>query len=224
MKILIQLLLVLFISLSTSCIKRDFEIKGVVINKSTGLVMEGVKVVLQDGLEGQDSFIGGTEPENFDSVFSNSNGKFKVSIRTSSSNGFIYGQKDGYRQITEQGTIQGVNRIDDKNDSYIIEMEGYAYFNSPFQKNSGAEKSTDSLIFAILSYEDLKVNLNYYDTKIKKGKSPFYFWDENSPVGCKGDRYLRYKLEWTTDGIWHNKIDSVYIPTSKEVYKETIYY
>ena len=40
----------------------------------------------------------------------------------------------------------------------------------------------------------------------------------------KGDRYLRYKLEFTTDGVWQTKIDSVFLPTSLEVYKDTIYY
>ena len=103
-------------------------------------------------------------------------------------------------------------------------MDGIAYFNSPFYKTSAPQKDQDSLKITLLSYEKIDDKLRYLSTKEFKGKGAFTFYRESSNVIAKGDRHLRYKLEFTTDGVWQTKIDSVFLPTSLEVFRDTIYY
>ena len=102
-------------------------------------------------------------------------------------------------------------------------MDGIAYFNSPFYKTSAPQKDQDSLKITLLSYEDLN-KLYLLDPRLYNGKGVFHYPTLNYPFKVKGDRYLRYKLEFTTDGFWQTKIDSVFLPTSLEVYRDTIYY
>ena len=131
-----------------------------------------------------------------------------------------------YQVLETDGSYNGFRSIGQGSHEIDMQMDGIAYFNSPFYKTSVPQKDQDSLKITLLSYEDLKIGLRSLGTKLHKGKGSFTFFNDGDESGiiAKGDRYLRYKLEFTTDGVWQTKIDSVFLPTSLEVYRDTIYY
>jgi hypothetical protein len=129
-----------------------------------------------------------------------------------------------YKRSETSGSTDGFRYVNRGSQEIDMQMDGIAYFNSPFYKKSASQKDQDSLKISLLSYEKIDELLNNREPFLRKGKGVFYFRYEDSNTQVKGDRYLRYKLEFTTDGVWQTKIDSVFLPTSLEVYRDTIYY
>ena len=107
--------------------------------------------------------------------------------------------------------------------AYIL---GAAYI---FTVDNKYKKQTSDVLkswsrIPLFHYSNFDELLNNREPFLRKGKGVFYFRYEDSNTQVKGDRYLRYKLEFTKDGVWQTKIDSVFLPTSLEVYRDTIYY
>jgi hypothetical protein len=99
----------------------------------------------------------------------------------------------------------------------ILEIKADAYFDGYF-KSISESSSSDTLIVDILSY--VNYNTSYFvRTYFGKG---IHKW-KTSPYRGIGDKYLRFKLDYTRNNQWHTKIDSVFIK-SHETYRDTIYY
>jgi hypothetical protein len=104
-------------------------------------------------------------------------------------------------------------------------MHGYAFFDAFFFKTSEPSSQQDTVFLSALSYEDLNKNIYSFPDRERVGIGPFeYVESVNLSSQVTGDRYLRYKLVHKTQGIWKTVIDSVYLPVSTEVYRDTIYY
>jgi hypothetical protein len=221
--VLVLFALVVFSSISSCEINKVIKVSGIVVNKATQKPIEGVKVKFNDGIDvsGPIDF-GGTAPQHSDSTYTDRNGKFKIELKTSSGGGFLYLTKEGYNYSHPHGGgIYPVNEPGVEN--AIIQMDGIALFNPVLAKKSAVAQESDELIVTTL--EDINIEWE----RIKKtfnGKGPFSFWsiDQNEGLDATGDRYLRYKIKFTTNGIWNTKIDSVYLPTSLKVFRDTIYY
>ena len=79
----------LLVCIGTSCKrKKDFYLKGTVINGGNKALIAGAKVYFQDGMESGD-LLGGTSPENFDSTTSDAEGKFQLGFKSKSDHGFV---------------------------------------------------------------------------------------------------------------------------------------
>ena len=207
--------------------EKEFEARGRVTNKITGEPIEGVKVILRNGLAG--SITGNSSnPDVIDVAYTDANGFYHVKIKADHNHALLSPGKEGYEfkyQVLEtDGSYNGFRSIGQGSHEIDMQMDGIAYFNSPFYKTSATQKDQDSLKISLLSYEKIDELLNNREPFLRKGKGVFYFRYEDSNTQVKGDRYLRYKLEFTTDGVWQTKIDSVFLPTSLEVYRDTIYY
>jgi hypothetical protein len=213
--------------LATSC-KRKMESEGIVTNKATGEPIEGATVVLKDGLGTSDPFLSSDGATAISKAVTGADGKYFVSIKTKSSTGVLGAYKEGYRFVNPSngseriftGVFSGLNKIN-------LQLEGTALFNGYFQKNSSTPKSTDVIKISLLSYDNINENYNSRPTKEYDGEGPFrYNGIDGNPVTVLGDRYLRYKLEFSGNGgaSFQTKIDSVFLPTSLTEYKETIYY
>jgi hypothetical protein len=229
--ILTKVILLIAITCISSCKNKDelylFEARGRVTNKVTGEPLEGVKITLENGAAG--SFLGNTaNPDVEDVTYTDVNGFYHVKINANHNHAFLYPSKQGYefkyKRTETSGSTDGFRYVKRGSQEIDMEMDGIAYFNSPFYKTSAPQKDQDSLKITLLSYEDLSDDLRSLAASVYKGKGTFYFLYDDFPVKAIGDRYLRYKLEFTTDGVWQTKIDSVFLPTSLEVYRDTIYY
>ena len=214
------IVLLVFCSISSCEVNKVIKVSGVVVNKATQKPIDGVKVKFNDGIDVSGPI--GTAPQHSDSTFTDRNGKFKISLKTSSGGGFLYITKEGYNYSHPHGG--GIYPVDEPGfENAFIQMDGIALFNAVFFKKYAVAQESDELIVTTL--EDINIEWE----RIKKtfnGKGPFSFWsvDQNEGLDAIGDRYLRFKIKFTTNGIWHTKIDSVFLPTSLTVYRDTIYY
>ncbi len=208
-----------------SCTKNNiYSVEGVVLNTNTLEPLDSVEVTLKDGV-GVGAIIPSDGANVISRVYTNSEGKFKISIKSKSNHAFLFLGKKGYEYINPNSTSDTRHYyVQDGHQNIILLMNGIAYFNSPFYKTSAPQKDQDSLKITLLSYEDLSDDLRSLGASVYKGKGVFSFFISGREVIAKGDRYLRYKLEFTTDGVWQTKIDSVFLPTSLEVFRDTIYY
>jgi hypothetical protein len=222
-KIFIQTMIITS-TLLLSCTKNNtYSVEGVVLNTNTLEPLDSVEVTLKDGV-GVGTIIPSDGANVISRVYTNSEGKFKISIKSKSNHAFLFLGKKGYEYINPNSTSDTRHYyVQDGHQNIILHMNGIAYFNSPFYKTSAPQKDQDSLKITLLSYEDLN-KLYLLDPRLYNGKGVFHYPTLNYPFKVKGDRYLRYKLEFTTDGVWQTKIDSVFLPTSLEVYRDTIYY
>ena len=223
-KIFIQTMIITS-TLLLSCTKNNtYSVEGVVLNTNTLEPLDSVEVTLKDGV-GVGTIIPSDGANVISRVYTNSEGKFKISIKSKSNHAFLFLGKKGYEYINPNSTSDTRHYyVQDGHQNIILLMNGIAYFNSPFYKTSAPQKDQDSLKITLLSYEKIDELFNYREPFLRKGKGVFYYAYEDSRTKVKGDRYLRYKLEFTTDGVWQTKIDSVFLPTSLEVYRDTIYY
>ena len=215
--------LLVFCSVSSCESNKVIMVTGIIVNKATQKPIDSVKVKFNDGIDvsGPIDF-GGTGPQHSDSAYTNKDGEFKIELVTSSGGGFLYLTKDGYNYLHPHGG--GVYPVDEPGvENAYIQMDGIAYFNAIFLKKSAVVQESDELIVTTL--EDIDIEWE----RIKKtfsGKGPFSFWsvDQNEGLDATGDRYLRYKIKFTTNGIWNTKIDSVFLPTSLKIFRDTIFY
>ena len=229
MKKILSIATTIIVLATTISCKRErlYEAKGQVLNAVTGEPVVGAKVYLNDELGNNDPILSSDGIENSDVALTDNEGRYHVKIMTKSGKGIISVGKSGYEfnVYSENGNVvKHWTMIGEGTTNLNLILEGLAYFNSPFYKTSAPQKDQDSLKISLLSYEKIDELLNNREPFLRKGKGVFYFRYEDSNTQVKGDRYLRYKLEFTTDGVWQTKIDSVFLPTSLEVYRDTIYY
>ncbi|MEY5040822.1 MAG: hypothetical protein RLZZ414_353 [Bacteroidota bacterium] len=231
MKKILSIATTIIVLATTISCKRErlYEAKGQVLNAVTGEPVVGAKVYLNDELGNNDPILSSDGIENSDVALTDNEGRYHVKIMTKSGKGIISVGKSGYEfnVYSENGNVvKHWTMIGEGTTNLNLILEGIAYFNSPFYKTSAPQKDQDSLKITLLSYEDLNIGLRSLGTKLHKGKGSFTFFNDGDESGIitKGDSYLRYKLEFTTDGVWQTKIDSVFLPTSLEVIRDTIYY
>ena len=219
----IQILFLISLSLY-SCKKEEYLsiVTGQVLNKATQLPISGAIVQLSDGTAVEDWLLSssGATVVNIDTT--DEYGRFHLQIKSESQNVEFIAYKSGYEY--QAGSSMGHTSLQTGGHNITAILQGKAYFNSPFIKNSYLVNKNDSLILTLLSYEDLKDDLRSLGSSTYSGIGVFYYLYQDAPVYVLGDRYLRYKLEFTNNGVWQTKIDSVFLPTSPDVYTQTIYY
>ena len=198
-------------------------VTGKVINSVTKQPIEGAIVKISDESGGGSILFSANEATVIDYDTTDANGLFSVSIKSKSKDVQFVANKSSYEYVDEDSGAEGIS-IGYGIHNLDAKLKGLAYFNAPFQKSSSTTSDNDSLRISILSYDNLMENYESYDTQIYEGKGPFYFWYEGPSIQVWGDKFLRYKLEFTNKGIWETKIDSIFMPPSNEVYTQTIFF
>ncbi len=221
---------IIVLATTVSC-KRErlYEAKGQVLNAVTGEPVVGAKVYLNDELGNNDPILSSDGIENSDVALTDNEGRYHVKIMTKSGKGIISVGKSGYEfnVYSENGNVlKHWTMIGEGTTNLDLMLKGIAYFNPVFKKNSSQLNENDILKLTVFSYENMIDWLQGSGTpKEFKGKGPFVKLTNSYTISqVDGDRYLRYKLEFTADGVWQTKIDSVFLPTSLEVFRDTIYY
>ncbi len=217
--------LLVFCSVSSCESNKVIMVTGIIVNKATQKPIDSVKVKFNDGIDvsGPIDF-GGTGPQHSDSAYTNKDGEFKIELVTSSGGGFLYLTKEGYNYLHPHGG--GVYPVDEPGvENAYIQMDGIALFNPVLKKQSGISSDQDNMIFILYewnSLEDDESNSFSYS-----GQGPFEYVDNvipNNAYPLDGDHFYRYKIKFTTNGIWNTKIDSVFLPTSLKIFRDTIFY
>ncbi len=200
--------------------KKDLKIvSGRVINWGSKSPIDSAVVHFYYEIDGEDSAVGEIE----DSVYSDKNGYYQFPVHTPISSLWIWVTKENYSILEILGAPDWAESIiikgNELNKNIILEMKAKAFFYSPFKKISEIQKDEDSLIITILPYDNIEGNL-YTSSERFNGKGSVRFFDG---IDVIGDRFLRYKLQYTSANGWKTKIDSVFIP-SLQFYTDTIYY
>ena len=223
----VHLLIIVCVNFS-ACKRKSYEFQaiGTVYNKNTGEPIEGAKVILRDGLATNDPVLPSEGPNSESIVLTNEKGGYAVKLESSTSwHAVLSVQKESFTYEKKiAGTVQNYEMIGEGVHAVSLPLVGFAHFDSPFSKSSYTTNTNDSIRIMLLSYDDISDDLRSLGWSAYDGEGPFHFFVFGGAVLALGDRYLRYKLEWTNDGVWQSKIDSVYLPTSTEVYRDTIYY
>lgn len=216
------ILLSSFIILSfCSCRKKNkyhTVVKGKVINHGSKAPIEGVEVILQDGVNDPGLMEpGGTSSDKKSVSYTDANGAFSVELKGEHL-AYIGMRKEGYVfEYSNGGSVVGIKAYPEGiHENQVLEMKAEAFFDGYFQ--SLTPLSVDTLIADPLSNETLNT------TGFKKtfyGVGP-HKW-RNTPYLVIGDMFLKIKLDYTRNGQWESRIDSVYIK-SLETYTDTIYY
>jgi hypothetical protein len=213
--------LILFSACSITGKEVDSRVTGTVVNKHSKIPIEGVTVKITDG-DGAGSILGSNETPQAVSTITDVNGQFSLELTSESPILGVTASKENYEMDTDG--VDGLS-LGQGSHSVTVEMNGFTEFDGFFLKNSGPENSTDTLYLGILSYERLDENLYNLSTREKVGVGPFEFIVAvNGSASVYGDAYLRYKLVHKSEGIWKTVIDSIFLPMSAEVYRDTIYY
>ncbi len=220
----ILIITMLFLTLAACRKERTYEVEGIITNKVTGEPIEGALVHLRDAV-GSNALIEGPEVNNVDEDYTGENGSFHVKITTERGHGVFYASKEGYRWINPTHGDQTVHRgLKQGKTIANFKLEGRAYFKPQLLKTSAPSSSDDSLCFSLLSYDSFEENYRSIPTKIYSGFGPFMLSTSEEGRLVLGDRYLRYKMEYTDEGVWKEKIDSVFLPTTLEVFTDTLTY
>ena len=217
-------LFILFISMACKKKTYEFHAVGKVYNKITQEPIQGAEVILRDGMATNDPILpseGGTS-ENVTTT--DENGFYSVKLTSQNSwHAVLWVKKEAYRyELQVEGTTQSYKMISEGPQFVDFPLEGMAWFNPPFAKKKNEQNVVDSTRISLVSYRSFEEYLLY--GKLHIGNGPFYILYQDAPAIVRGDKFLRYKIEWTNDGIWQSKIDSVFLPTSTEVFQDTLYY
>ena len=206
---------VLVIISISSCKKDKYTtiVEGTVINVGTQLPIAGVTVVIENEV----SFT----PSHLDSTVTDVNGNFHIEL-PDENGAWVYLKKSGYTFHSSSlnnvvgyltsysaGTTSGVK----------LEMYPKAWFNGKFLSTDSSVD--DTLYFNPLTYFGL---VNYGGGGLlRTGIGPHKAFAGNNGSLIRGDLYFRFGINYTKNGVWYVKVDSVYVGAF-ETFTDTIYY
>lgn len=202
------------------------RVSGKVVNRFSQEPIEGAYIYLKDGVGASGGFTIDTETssDKRSEMYTDANGEFSLEL-TGEYSAYLGVGKEGYHEFEADGAgIKSYGRNGGNFENQTIELKAEAYFNGTFA-NSGVFSDNDTLIVTLLSYESLtSIMALVSDANPYVGEGPLLFCPHcNDGKLAEGDRYLRFKLDYTRNERWQTKIDSVYIK-SFETYTDTIYY
>jgi len=215
-----MILIFAMITIFGSC-KKEFEvhITGSVLDIATNEPIDSVEVKVIDGSWHGSGIVGGFEPTGKEqTVYTNENGEFVIDL-IGEETCYVYLKKTDrtgliiYDDAQEKAYAASYDSKVDKN--LTLYMQANRYFDVDFKKNEPCS-STDSLIVTPIPYK--KGYINKYEKRIFTGCGFNYFMQE-----VISGMYFHYKMDYTKNGVWKSKIDSVFIESFKS-YSDTIYY
>ncbi|MGK0285233.1 MAG: hypothetical protein ACI9GM_000266, partial [Salibacteraceae bacterium] len=210
---IIGLLCLIFFS---SCKKEvgNVIVEGRVINVGTQQPIEGVTVVIENEV----SFT----PSHLDSTFTNANGEFRIEL-PNEEDAWIYLRKDGYTfHSSSLNNVTGYLTYFPVGTTSGVKLEMYpdAWFDGKFLSTNPS--SNDSLYYKPLTYSG-SINYGGGGIRLLRGVGPFDVSSADIGSLIRGDLYYRYGLNYTKNGEWFVKVDSVYVGAF-ETFMDTIYY
>ncbi len=225
MKNTINIVFAIAIMISISSCKKSYElnITGRVLDIATNEPIEGVTVRAVDGYWSGGGFLGGFYEEGEQIVYTDENGEFTLNFegehtcqiyltkQINMSKWYSPAQATTYAKTFEASRF---------NNNYDEELTLYLQTNSKFQRYFIKEEpcnETDSLIVSYLPYNKAYL----FEPEVRKfsGCIPHLFVQYHTVGGL----YYHYKMDYTENGAWKSKTDSVFIEPF-ESYLDTIYY
>lgn len=200
-----------------SCKKKDYtQASGKIINVITKQPVDSVQVWICDGLP----IAGSNSRENCNSNLNYSDGSFNIEIN--SGDVTLFFTKPGYNYVNYIGGDIGITSIPSgENENLIFEIEPKCMFDPVYVNTQG--KMNDTLITNIGQNYRFKHTFHMAYDREYRGKGPFQRGHYPDWLLFVGDMHTVYKLKYTRNGVWEEKIDSVFIAQG-QIYQDTIWY
>jgi len=193
--------------------------RGIVVNSGTGRPIEGVKVVMQDGISGSSSPVMGdgntTGSKKTVEYITKADGMFSLELEGEAP--FIWAEKDSYRFVNLKGAYEISSLQAGSDNNLKLNMDANSYFN-PIYKGMNCINS-DTICYG----EDKSIPSLYLLRNNVKGFGNGPHGGGGKGLLARGDHYYPFWIKYQIQGIWHERIDSVYI-SSFTTYTDTIYY
>jgi hypothetical protein len=184
-------------------------INGTVINLGSRQPMAGAKVTLTDGIGGNWLNLS-TSSDVFSVVYTDSLGKFSITLKGKHQASFSVGMKDcEYDPDWHDGISIGVRGFSPGvHDDVICELWAYAWFDATFQEKPGP--AADSLSVDLFRYDQVLRSGKGIEGRLFIGTGPFEYSSYKGAI-VVGGRYQRYELKVHRNNVWTSTFDSVYI-------------
>ena len=212
---LLSVFSIIFLLAFSSCKKEvgNVIVEGRVINVGTQQPIEGVTVVIENEV----SF----NPSHLDSTVTDENGFFHIEL-PNEEDAWIYLRKDGYTfHSSSLNNVTGYLTYYSVGTTSNVKLEMYpdAWFGGVFENENPTQSDT-------FYYKEQP-----YFTSIRYGgggisfsrMGPYDVFDAGKGSLIRGDLYYRYGINYTKNGEWFVKVDSVYVGAF-ETFTDTIYY
>lgn len=195
------------------------HVSGIVVNSGTNKPIDSVEVRIQDGML-SDNLSGGktyTGSGAIQKYITSSDGKFEFNFKAN--NPYILASKKQYRFRNPNGAYEIYELLPGNTYNLSLQLDAYAFFN-PVCKGVNCLIS-DTFILDLgnkipKGYSKIATSFKYL------GNGP-----HSSHAGegllARGDHFNYYWMKYQIHGMWHEKIDSVFIK-SFTTYTDTIYY
>jgi hypothetical protein len=188
------------------------KVSGYVVSTGSQKPIEGVKVKMYDGIYN-------TDKNNIDSVLTDKDGRFSISLKASEP--VLYLSKQGYVfEYHLEGAVMGIMPLNPGTSlsNIKLNLDAVAYFN-PVLMNKVPQNNDDYIIIYLFGRYDGPMITNNF-----AGNGPFKFYPyNNAGILILGDSYSKYKLIFLRNGLQNTIFDSVYI-APQQLYTDTIYY
>jgi hypothetical protein len=219
------LIFIIMLLITTNCKKEQTtphtKISGHVYSTGSGKPIEGVKIYMYDGIGHSGGMVdlgggntGGSSRR--DSTVTDANGYFHIELDGEEPVLYLFKQGYSFEYIVDGAVIGIIPLYTGESKNLEFEMDAWANFNPWFKGSKSLPY--DTILFDVLSKSGIKEG--WLSTFYGNGPHKFSSFDG---YPTKGDKYKAYWLKYQINGIWHERVDSVYIP-SFTTYTDTIYY
>jgi hypothetical protein len=215
-KLIIIILAFLFIL--PSCGKKKYHtiVQGKCIDAGSKQPVEGVMIVLQDGVDASGPFHvdGKTSSDKKNIAYTDANGQFTVELKGEHL-AALSAKKEGYTTYKE-GYSEGEIILygDGVYENEVIEMRAEAFFEGYFKNTT--PNDLDTLFVKTFYFNSSTIDRNR--VFIKEEISQFVV-----PYRGVGNSFYKFQLEFKRNDQWNTKLDSVFLKPF-ETNRDTIYY
>ncbi|HOT15579.1 MAG TPA: hypothetical protein PK252_12535 [Bacteroidales bacterium] len=187
--------------------------EGYIYHSGTKKPLKGVTVYIYDGLPGSSK-----GSNRIDSTHTDAFGFFHVELSAEEPVLDLY--KENYDfEYTVEGAVIGIVPLNVGNNLNLkFELDAYAYF-KPYCLQGRNCNENDTVWYGFGRY----INVPYAGNYLGNGPHTLNTWPGDKGRLVKGDKYAYYWLKYQIKGEWHERIDSVYVP-SFTTWADTIFY
>jgi hypothetical protein len=212
--------LVVMAIIMIACTKKEEKqphtvVEGYVIHSGTKQPLDSVRVSIWDG-------IGTNTQNNYDTTYTNAQGFFHIEVDGNEPVMFLYKKNYSFEYSLDGAALGIIPLTVGLHKDMKFEMDAWAYFKPSTLYCKDCEPN-DTTWYGPGSIVNPPIHSAADGFYLGKGPNLIDYTKGDKGWPSKGDRYNYYWFYYQLKGIWHEKVDSVFIK-SFATYTDTLYY